>query len=342
MKYLVLVVLATVLVCGGCSNGSSSGIDGGTTDSDTDTDTDVDTDADTDTDSDTDTGTGNPICDELDLDIVPTRLVFLLDISDSMGSENRLNDAKTAIYEILTTWGSSGQIQFGFDYYSNDGSSGVNSSIPIAPAAGTEASIQTMVNGLFADGGTPTYEAMNNYTGAGYAAGFPEAGTESYLLIISGGSPDSGTSTTFGTLSADLVTSGIRTIVIGFGDSDIVLDAIAANGGMTWPYATPINATNLTKIQTLFSSQVVGCIYDINITDEMDLDHLNIYLVDDLGSDTVVPYDDDCSFLFGWRWVDKLTHDQIEFCPGICEIIKNGDVEEIIGQHCPTWVLTQI
>ena len=55
MKYLLLMVLATVLVCGGCSNGSSSS-DGGTTDTDTDTDTDGDTDADTDSDTDTNVG----------------------------------------------------------------------------------------------------------------------------------------------------------------------------------------------------------------------------------------------------------------------------------------------
>ena len=54
MRYLLLMVLATVLVCGGCANSSSSS-DGGTTDSDTDTDTDTDADTDADTDTDTDT-----------------------------------------------------------------------------------------------------------------------------------------------------------------------------------------------------------------------------------------------------------------------------------------------
>ncbi len=40
MRYLLLMALATLLVCGGCSNGSSDS-DGGTTDSDTDSDTDT-------------------------------------------------------------------------------------------------------------------------------------------------------------------------------------------------------------------------------------------------------------------------------------------------------------
>ena len=54
MRYLLLTALATVLICGGCSDGSSGDLDAGT--SDTDTDTDTDTDVDTDTDTDTDTG----------------------------------------------------------------------------------------------------------------------------------------------------------------------------------------------------------------------------------------------------------------------------------------------
>ncbi len=54
MRYFLLMLLATVMVCGGCSNVSSIG-DGGTTDADTDTDSDTDSDTDTDTDSDTDT-----------------------------------------------------------------------------------------------------------------------------------------------------------------------------------------------------------------------------------------------------------------------------------------------
>ena len=59
MKYFFLMVLATVLVFGGCSHVLPV-VDGGTdTDSDTDSDTDGDSDTDSDTDTDTDTG---PYC----------------------------------------------------------------------------------------------------------------------------------------------------------------------------------------------------------------------------------------------------------------------------------------
>ncbi len=55
MRYLLLTVLATVLICDGCSDGSSSN-DDVITDSDSDADTDTDTDLDTDTDTDCTTG----------------------------------------------------------------------------------------------------------------------------------------------------------------------------------------------------------------------------------------------------------------------------------------------
>ncbi len=50
MRYLLLMALATVMVCGGCGDDPSGAADGGTTDTDTDTDSDTDTDTDTDTD----------------------------------------------------------------------------------------------------------------------------------------------------------------------------------------------------------------------------------------------------------------------------------------------------
>ena len=54
MRYLLLMVLATVLVCGACGDDVRPDDDGGP---DSDSDTDSDTDGDTDTDSDTDTDT---------------------------------------------------------------------------------------------------------------------------------------------------------------------------------------------------------------------------------------------------------------------------------------------
>ena len=61
MRYLLLMVLATVLVGGGCRDDDGIG-GGGDSDTDSDSDSDTDTDTDSDTDSDTDTDFTYGVC----------------------------------------------------------------------------------------------------------------------------------------------------------------------------------------------------------------------------------------------------------------------------------------
>ena len=344
MKYLLLAVLASTLIFTvGCEDNTKPHAQSSDSDSDTDTDgdtdTDTDTDGDTDSDSDTDTGTGDAICDEFQFEIeaVPVRMVWLLDISGSMGGQKIL-DAKAAVNNILGIWGGS-QIEFGFDYYPNNASSGVNTSCPISPTTGTEAAITTMVNGLSASGGTPTFEAMTNYMSVGYAAGFPEAGVESYLVLVTDGNPNNGTPADYTNLTSSLLANQIKTVAIGVQYSGTTLGAIAAAGGMPAPYNVPIVATDLTTLQAAFNDiagAIINCIYDITITNDVDYDSVNFFFIDSLGVETVVPYDEDCSSGFAWHWVDSLTHEQIEFCPDACDLLQGGDVEEIKGEFgCP-------
>ncbi len=74
MRYLLLMLLATVLVCGCHHVGSLDGAAGPDTDSDSDSDSDIDTDTDTDsdidsdTDSDTDTDTDSDTDTDTDTD----------------------------------------------------------------------------------------------------------------------------------------------------------------------------------------------------------------------------------------------------------------------------------
>ena len=118
MKYLVLIFSMSFIIfgCEDSTNPHASSSDSDSdsdTDGDTDTDTDGDTDSDTDSDTDTDTGTGEAICDEFQFEIeaVPVRMVWLLDISGSMINQ-KIADAKAAINNILGIWGGT-QIEFG-------------------------------------------------------------------------------------------------------------------------------------------------------------------------------------------------------------------------------------
>ena len=351
MKYLLLAILASTLILAvGCEKGSnpqapSSDSD---TDGDSDGDADSDSDGDSDSDSDTDTGTGDAICDELefDIEITPVRLVFLLDKSGSMGSGvgSKMQESKDAINSILGIW-AGGQIQFGLDYFASDTYCAVNSTIPIPPAFGTEASITTMVNGLSANSNTPTEESMLNYLNPTYATGFPEAGIGSYLVLVTDGSPNcsSGSAASFTTTTTDLLALGIKTIAIGFDYNSQSLNNVAASGGMAAPYDVPILVSDSTTLQNAFNDiagSVVTCIYDINITNDVDYDSVNFFFIDSMGNETVVPYDEDCSSGFAWHWVDELTHEQIEFCPDACDLLQGGDVEDIKGEFgCPQIVV---
>ena len=158
-RQIVLLLASFALVLGVfcCESVEHAAEGSGDTDVDTDTDTDTDMDTDSDSDSDSDSDAdgdgGDTVCDEQDfeIDITPVRLVFLLDISGSMGT-TPLGQAKSAINNILGIWAGQ-QIEFGFDHYPIYGDScGINTTIPIAPAPGTEASITTMLAGLTATG----------------------------------------------------------------------------------------------------------------------------------------------------------------------------------------------
>jgi hypothetical protein len=349
MKHLLLAFLATTLIFAiGCESGTNPQAQSSDSDADSDSDSDADSDADSDSDSDTDTGTGEAICDELDFDIevTPVRLVFLLDKSGSMGSGvgSKMQESKDAINNILGVW-AGGQIEFGFDYFASDSYCAVHTTIPIPPAFGTEPAITTMVNGLLANSNTPTEESMLRFLSPGYATGFPEAGVGSYLVLVTDGSPNcsSGSATSFTTTTLDLLALGIKTIAIGFDYNSQSLNNVAANGGMVAPYDVPILVSDSTALQNAFNDiagSVVTCIYDINITNEVDYDSVNFFFIDSSGTETNVPYDEDCSSGFGWHWVDETTHEQIEFCSDACDLLQGGDVEEIRGEFgCPQIVV---
>ena len=343
IRFFMMVALAAVMSgVFGCQPVEHA--DDGNSDADTDTDTDVDTDADTDADSDSDADGdadgdgGDTICDEQDfnIEIEPVRLVILQDFSGSMIGSN-WTQATTALTAILTTWMGMG-IEFGFDYFPIDGNCGVNSTITIPPAAGTETSIINWMNTHTPTGMTPLEEAMMNYFNFGYAAGFPEAGVNSYLVVVTDGGANclSGDATSFAATTASLLANQIKTFAIGFNYTSAQLDAIAASGGMPAPYNVPINATDSVTLQNAFddiAQVVITCIFDVQSPDaSADPENVNFYF-----DGVVLPMNDGCGGSGeGWQWVDA-AHTQVEFCPVSCDDIKDGDPPDITAAWgCPT------
>jgi len=357
MKHLLLAFLATTLIFTvGCEPGSDASSSGSDSDSDGDSDSDADSDADSDTDSDTDSDsdTGEAICDELEFDIdhTPVALMLLQDVSGSMFPSN-WNQALPALNNVINAWTGS-QIQFGLDYFP-DGSDidstgwncGYTNPVRQDCGIGTEAAILNDLN-TFSDpnGMTPLACGLTNFLNTAYSNGCLNSAIDSYVAVISDGgdtcsscSGYSGTATSMGNLATALNAQGTKVFVIGFNYSSTVLDAIAANGGVPAPYNVPLDASDTTTLQAALNDivgAVVNCIYDINITNDVDYDSVNFFFIDSMGNETPVPYDEDCSSGFGWHWIDETTHEQIEFCPDACDLLQGGDVEEIRGEFgCP-------
>jgi len=359
MKTFRWVLPCTLLVCAaglsspGCS---PSEADGNPSDKDTETDTgtDADTDADTDTDTDADTDSdadgdgGDTVCDEQDFEIEaePVRLVILLDISGSM-SGTPWTQATTALTNILTIWTGS-QIEFGFDYFPNDGDCGVNTTIPFDPAPGNEASIISWLTTNSPTGMTPLLCGLDNYTAWGYTDNFPSGSVDHYLLVVSDGmdtcEPECGSggtvATQLGAITGELLSNQIKTFAIGFGGGAPVaeLNAIAGAGGMDPPYNVYIPAEDSTALEDAFNdiaSYVVTCVFDVQSpAATANPDDVNFYFDGD-----VVPMNEGCGGSgAGWQWVDD-EHTQVEFCAASCDEITDGDPPAISATWgCPTIV----
>ena len=348
MRRVLLMLSAIVLVFGCHQVGSLDADSGPDSDVDSDSDSDADTDSDSDTDSDTDTDSdsdndsdsdsdSDTVCDEQDfnIEIEPARLVILQDFSGSMSPN--WPQITTALTNFLTAWTDMG-IEFGLDHFPVDGSCGVNSTITIEPAAGTETTIINWMNTNNPIGATPLEEAMINYQSFGYATGFPEAGVNSYLVVILDGPPNcaSGDAASFTATTASLLANNIKTFAIGFNFYGAHLDAIAAAGGMPPPHDIPFNVADSVTLQNAFDdiAQVAfTCIYNVQSpVATADPDNVNLYF-----DGVVLLRNDGCGGSGeGWQWIGA-THTQVEFCPVSCDDITDGVPPSIgAGWGCPT------
>jgi len=325
---------------GGDGNGNTNGGADGDTDSDGDLDSDIDA------DGDSDAGDGGNVCAEQDFDIkfLPVRLMILQDMSGSMseGTPTKWSQAKGALNPILDQWGN--DIEFGFDRFPNDNNCGVSAPVIVDCASGNAANIKTRINAISPNGHTPLYCAMNQFTNASYAPNFTSKEALSYLLLVSDGAGNCGQNCSgnsdesaqlLSQVTAQLLTMGIKTYVVGFGTgvSAQQLNAIVAAGGTG--SSTYINAQNQQDLQNAFNdiaSSVVSCTYEIKApAATADPNNVNFYF-----DGNVVGYDDKCTNGSGWQWTDA-THTRVEFCDKACQKLKSGQVKKISAKFgCPT------
>jgi hypothetical protein len=368
MRGLATKVLAVVFVWAalvGCEGADSSRSGGG---GDGDTDGDSDADADGDADGDTDTGTG---CEEVAFPVAghPPDILILLDRSNSMtsGSPTYWSTVTAAIETITAAMDP--QINFGlmaFPYGSTE--CAAPPSLPYVQISEDDNAdtIGTVLGGLGPDGaGTPTAAALQ--VAAAYLSGLADD-AHRYILLATDGGPNCsgdaalqcGTCTTTQPDGATCnahndcldeeqavaiaeqinVEQGISIYVVGVGGLlggpflD-VMTAIAAAGGTEDFYAAETPADLAAALDEI-AAAAVECEFTVDWDSLGEGVSTDPNLVNVFAEGEVMPYDEDCSSGFGWRWIDD---DTIALCDDLCEQYKNGDITEITASFgCVTVV----
>lgn len=352
-----LLAFAWLALCVSCESTSDQPF-GRSTDNIQSTDTNPGT---TSTDpGETDTGYGSgsepnatsTVCDAADfeIDVVPVRLMILLDRSGSMteGEPTKWDQARSALQEMLGA-NNDGGIEFGFDAFPDDGNCGVVGKLI---ADSTPGSIATIEKALIAmdkpssGSQTPLCKAMNRFTNPSYAPQFLSPNAQRYLLIVSDGEDNCAGSPTalcgglfstpnFAKLTSTLLDDhGIRTFVIGFGDgATSQLNNIAKEGGT--PFDQYIPAANQDELQDALETiagTVVSCTFEIGEPSaSADPNQVNVFF-----DNTNVGYDEDCALNKGWKWTDS-EHTRVELCEAACEQLRSGDVKKVRAEFgCPS------
>lgn len=371
LKLLILGCFAMAFAwCEGAGEGDISDLDPsdddetGDDDADGDDDDDdaddddgfEDDDDDNDDEDDTEIDTDD-VCEEwlIEIEQVLTRLMFLQDVSSSMGQETptKWEQAKAALINALEKFDA--DIEFGFDIFPTTEGCMVSAPVISDTAPENGQTLIDLINATQLSRSTPLYVGMEEYLNPDYAVNFLSQDVDSYLVVVSDGSDSCGTEeggnmgnvtpAQLAALTKQLLDEQkVMTFAIGFGTgaSPDQLNAIAENGGT--PFTTYIDAQNQTELEESFdqiASIVVSCTYDIGEPDgNVDMDEVNFYFDYDDGNDPVViPYDEDCAAGVGWTWMnDEKT--QVLFCEEACEKLKTGEVKQITATYgCETIVV---
>jgi hypothetical protein len=219
------------------------------------------------------------------------------------------------------------------------------------------AKIMTRVNSITPTGATPICTGLKSFlpsVSPKYAPVFTSKDATRYLLLISDGADTCGgtrgecrpksifsanrpTTAQLGDMTARLANEGINTFVIGFGkDVDASeLNAIAAAGNT--PFKKYLIANDTKSLQDAFeqiAASMVSCVFTLDPEDptQVDFSEINFYF-----DGQAVPYEQTCAAGQSWRWVDETQKTTVEFCPGACDRLKNGEIDEVSATFgCPT------
>ena len=358
----MVVVLAFSMALFGliaCSSSSANGDGGNGNDDGNDNGDGIhDPDGSNPTDGDQVMGPGDlPICDEFEITAgaIPPNLLLVVDKSGSMddrtsqGSNNtKLEDAQTALNMMIDE--GEGEIRFGWMQFPN-GSHCQPGVVTVDCADDSADSIRSRINSLYANGGTPTGDSLNN---ANDYDGLHDEERNNFVVLLTDGMPTCPAGEGHEVLQADILlalsavedlhASGIDTFVIGLGedlnntDPELLNDMAEAGGRPRAGDPKYYEANSLADLEAALQDiggMVIGCNLSLDTIPEYPA-WLWVFFCDIDGENCEAqPRDDD--HVNGWDYDED--RNQINFFGPLCDQLRSGSVEHVevlMGCEPPT------
>ncbi len=350
-------LVASLSIAGLAScDGSTDNGDGSTTeDGITGTDDDQSPDGATGSDTGQDGGLvgpgGLPICDVMQITAgeTPPNLLLVVDKSGSMsestgggGGRTKLQDAQDAL-EMLLDEGD-GKIRFGWLQYPADTAckpGAMSDSRAVECADDSVNTIKLRVNSLYASGGTPTGDTLQN---ANAYQGLHDEERPNYVVLLTDGMPTCPEGLGREVTEADkalalaavqgLYAGGIETFVIGLGEdlnnsNPELLSQMAEAGGR--PRAGAVKyyqANSLAELEAVLQDiggMVIGC--NLLLENEPEYPAWLWVFFCDANGDNCVAQARDTNHVNGWDY-DEASN-RVNFFGPMCDQLRSGTVEYI-------------
>ncbi len=289
------------------------------------------------------------------IDALPIYLVFMVDKSGSMGSENGTN-------VLATKW--TPAVAALKDFFADPTSANIHASLAffqsndacnVASYATPKVAMTALPSALFGPaldaqspaGNTPTRPAVEGAVqyAQSVATGLT-AGEKVAIVLVTDGDPNDSckpaSTTTNTAAAAATVAATIKTYVVGVGTGAVNLDAIATGGG-TAPHIqvnTTSAATTSADLRTAIGKikkSVLTCDYALPpppAGKTIDVNAVNVNYTT-AGATKTLPYSATCSDPGGWHYDSVTTPTKIVMCPSICTTLQGdtvgGKIDIIFG-----------
>jgi hypothetical protein len=283
----------------------------------------------------------------------PVYLVFVVDRSGSM-KQNPPNNKWDSVLAGLTSFFKDPQSAglfaseqvFPQTATANDQCTTTNYSTQLVGMTALPDGAGTLASALGANApqgtfGTPTEPALQG--ALAFAKTVESTGKKTAVVLVTDGQPNDCNSDVPGSAqAAGAGLPGIKTYVIGVGDSLGNLDQIAVGGGTA--KAIIVSTTTPSAISADFvkalggiRTEALSCEYAMGQPpngETLDINKVNVQFTPKGGTVTTLDYSADCSAGTGWRYDNPNTPTKILICPASCNTLlasAEGKVDIVFG-----------